>query len=315
MIHFLVTAANRNSLDMYFDTFGKTVSDSVEVISYEDAFNRKSWFPGTYVFSDVELLSGDSGLKAEKLWNALSETGKARLLNHPVRSMNRLELLSTLYEAGKNVFNIHRIPEIETEPRLALQIKYPVFLQKLNGKLGSSTPIIYGRRQLNEILAGMELRNINKEQYAVVEYCDTSDNKGRYRQYACFMLGDVLIQKSLNFSREWPVKISNALNNKECSDEELSYLEDTVHFHQIKDIFSHARIEYGCIDYTLLDGKIQTWGINTNPVIIGEDKLNVTTRLEISRSFADKLNGQLSILAELTGDQPVITDLELNKAV
>jgi len=315
MIYFLVTAANRNALDAYFDTFGKPVSGSVEVIPYEEAFKQGTWFPGTYVFSDIELIDDETRGKAVQLWDALSGTGETRLLNHPTRSMRSYELLSSLYESGKNSFNIYHLPEIDTAPGSTLPFRFPVFLQKDSSRLGKNTPIIYGHRQFIEVIKEMESRNLKMDQYDVVEYCDASDNKGIYRKYACFILGDVLMPKFLYSSREWPAHVSNALNDKESTEAELSYLEDTTHFKELKEIFRHARIEYGRIDYTLLDGKIQTFGIYTNPVILGEGKRSVTSRLEISRSFADKINDQISNLASLSGDEPIITDLELNKAV
>ena len=37
------------------------------------------------------------------------------------------------------------------------------------------------------------------------------------------------------------------------------------HEHELRRIFSTARIEYGRIDYALLGERIQVWEINTNP--------------------------------------------------
>ena len=34
---------------------------------------------------------------------------------------------------------------------------------------------------------------------------------------------------------------------------------------QLREIFDLAQIEYGRIDYGMLDGKVQCWEINTNP--------------------------------------------------
>jgi hypothetical protein len=45
------------------------------------------------------------------------------------------------------------------------------------------------------------------------------------------------------------------------------YLQAHPHEAELRKIFDLANIEYGRIDYSLLNGKIQVWEINTNPNI------------------------------------------------
>ena len=55
--------------------------------------------------------------------------------------------------------------------------------------------------------------------------------------------------------------------DRERADEESRYCETNPHEAWIREIFRLARIDYGRIDYGMLDGKPQVWEINTNPTI------------------------------------------------
>jgi hypothetical protein len=49
--------------------------------------------------------------------------------------------------------------------------------------------------------------------------------------------------------------------------EELEYVQRNPHEEELREIFAIANIDYGRIDYSILDGKVQTWEINLNPTI------------------------------------------------
>jgi hypothetical protein len=50
-------------------------------------------------------------------------------------------------------------------------------------------------------------------------------------------------------------------------EEELEYVRTNPHRAQLEEIFTIAGVGYGRIDYSLLDGAVQTWEINLNPTI------------------------------------------------
>jgi hypothetical protein len=49
--------------------------------------------------------------------------------------------------------------------------------------------------------------------------------------------------------------------------EELDYVTQNPHEQQLAKIFALAQVDYGRIDYSLKDGRVQTWEINLNPTI------------------------------------------------
>ena len=100
----------------------------------------------------------------------------------------------------------------------------------------------------------------------MTEFCHTADEHGVYRKYAAFIVGDAIVPRHLFFRRDWQVK-RNQLTDDAFLDEERKYMETNPHERRLREIFAAAQISYGRVDYALLDGEIQVWEINTNPVI------------------------------------------------
>jgi hypothetical protein len=69
------------------------------------------------------------------------------------------------------------------------------------------------------------------------------------------------------FSRNWMVKHSD-LENPELAREALNYVQCNHHEAQFREVFRSARVGFGRVDYGLLDGRLQVWEINTNPVLL-----------------------------------------------
>ena len=76
-----------------------------------------------------------------------------------------------------------------------------------------------------------------------------------------------ILPRHLFFSRHWVVKDWSVLTD-DLLREELEYLATNPHERQLREIFAAARIEYGRIDYSLRDGEMQVWEINTNPTLV-----------------------------------------------
>jgi hypothetical protein len=92
--------------------------------------------------------------------------------------------------------------------------------------------------------------------------------------------------------------------------EELDYVRDNPHEAELREIFRIANIDYGRIDYALLDGRVQTWEINNNPTIgrglrpssRAIDPELRETREETKRVFYERFNAAwAAVLAESPG--------------
>jgi hypothetical protein len=225
------------------------------------AWARHGFPRGTYVFADLERLSHDATLRAAPLWDTLAGSHQGvRLLNHPIHSMRRYELLRTLHERGINTFDVYRVTEGRA-PR-----RYPVFLRIENDHGGPISPLVQSRSELEAAIRAFERKDHRREHLLVVEFCDTADPGGIFRKYGAFIVGDRIIPKSVQFSRHWVQKAAD-LKTPDLVREEAEYVERNPHEASLREIFRLARIEYGRMDYALLGDRLQVWEINTNPTI------------------------------------------------
>ena len=80
-------------------------------------------------------------------------------------------------------------------------------------------------------------------------------------------MGERILARQIHFSRRWVVRVPD-LRQPATACEELEYVESNPHADSVREIFELARIDYGRIDYGLAGGEIQTWEINTNPMIL-----------------------------------------------
>ena len=218
---------------------------------------------GTYIFAGLDRLSPEETRRAAFVWRILAESHRGRcLLNHPTRSMRRYELLHNLYERGINAFNAYRVTEGRWPER------YPVFLRHENDHEGPITPLLMSRHELLDAIRAFERTDDRREELLIVEFSDTADARGIYRKYGAFIVGDRIFPKSLQFSRCW-VQKSADLRDPDLLREEVQYVEHNPHEQMLRKIFALARIQYGRMDYVILDGRVQVWEINTNPTIVG----------------------------------------------
>ena len=107
----------------------------LRLLSYEDAFRLKALPVGTYIFTDLDRLNSEQTERAAILWEALRSSGHdLKILNHPVRSMRRFELLRQLRERGINDFDVCRL----TDRR---PLRFPVFIRRESERHDGDTAI------------------------------------------------------------------------------------------------------------------------------------------------------------------------------
>ena len=99
----------------------------------------------------------------------------------------------------------------------------------------------------------------------VVEFCDPADAPGAYRKYSATCVQGRVAAQYVAVNRHWMVKFHGGKFREEWAHEERDYIRRNPHAAEINHIFSLAGIDYGRIDYGMLDGRIQVWEINTNP--------------------------------------------------
>lgn len=244
---------------------------------------------GTYIFSDIERLDRKLTDKALRLYDKARLSG-SKILNHPSASLKRYALQKAL----NNDFVVYRSTEIAK----GAQPRYPVFLREENGHTGALTPLLHSRKELIQALA-------RYPDALVVEFLDTAGADGLYRKYSALCVGGTIIPWHEMLSTQWEVKDAACDQFNESSNaEEYAYVSGNPHRNELKSIFAKANIQYGRIDYSLLDQRIQVWEINTNPHIKSGTWEHYPIRIPVVDLITERLNASLLDLARKGGALP-----------
>lgn len=266
MIYYVVTARHSYTMEYYLKTYGRALNGRMQLVFYEELAGIKGLPFGTYIFSDLERLSAEHlRLAAEVREQLARATPQLRLLNHPLRTLRRYELLSKLYELKMNSFRVSRASDLNTPHR------FPVFIRDENEHGGSRTGLLRDEHELSVALKKLERRGHKPHELLIVEFCDTSDSSGVFRKYSSFIIGGRIVPRHLIFSSKWVLKTAD-LGTEDMLREERRYMEENPDEEWLKKVFALANVDYGRIDYSFLDGKPQIWEINTNPMVLMRPK-------------------------------------------
>jgi hypothetical protein len=293
MIVLLAKAPSRFTVDRYLASFGWRELLRVQPISYERFLAKRGYRPGVYLFTDVDRLADDEREWAIEAWNELHRRGDSRLLNHPAHSLRRFELLTALHAQEVNTFRAFRA----TEPLGT--VRFPVFLRIEHDHKGGRGELLRTPGELGAALARLRDAGERLRDWLVVEFCDTADADGRYRKYAAFRVGSRIIPRHLFTGTQWCLKQSR-LTEPPQQREEWDYLLNNPHRDELMRIFRSASIEYGRIDYSLLNGRIQVWEINTNPTLPWQGNREEAARLDAHRWFVAQLHDAWRALEDET---------------
>jgi len=265
VIIYLLREINENSI-VYAKEWGPTPGSRMRLVRYDDLMRADALEPGTYIFSNLDILSAAQLSVAKKAWQVLSSSERGiRLLNNPALALDRFNLLSTLHAEGINRFRVFRAAGLNAE------VKFPVFVRYEKRHTGALTPLLYSVGGLKRALRYLRIRGHRLRDLLIVEFCDTSDSNGIFRKYGAFLVGSCVLPRHLFFSREWMTKrseLSDAVQTDQAFEAERhDYLYGNPHEQWIKDIFRHAGLDFGRVDYGMLGDTPQVWEINSNPTI------------------------------------------------
>jgi hypothetical protein len=262
MIFFVVQDNSYLSNAEYIETQARAIAHRLQLICYPELAFRKKLPLGTYVFCALDRLTDAEREIALRAWDALSAAGsEVRLLNHPTKTMLRYDLLRWLNDSGFNQFRAYRVSET-TSPR-----RYPVFLRMENDHTGDIGGLLHNQTQLYAALARAVLLGYHLRDLLIVEYCNTACADGFFRKYSAFVVGDQVLPRFSNVNRHWMVKAAGQHMDESTVMEERRFICENPHGATLREIFRQARVEYGRVDYSVLDGQLQIWEINLCPTI------------------------------------------------
>src|SRR5262245_60937321 len=283
MIYFLGTQRHTNQIHAFLSDWGRELAGRIATITYEHLLSgAQVGLPrGTYI---LQSLGSDLGSRNPpsparqaivRLRNFLVEHhGPQRVLNDPVTSLRRYDLLKTLRERGYNGFAAYRADRPGSPER------YPVFLRLARGSMWNPPQLLRNEEEYRAAVA----RAGDLDGVLAVELCDTADSAGIYRKYACFIVGDRIVPRHLFFSRRWWVKEAD-LREPAMLEEELAFLDTNPYAQTLLDAARIANISYGRIDYAVLDGRPQVWEINVSPLIATGISSKLSERTPVHRKF------------------------------
>lgn len=291
MIYFLVNGEGRSAISLFLTDWGKALAPRARVVDYDTLFRKRRLPVGSYIFTGMEHLRPNEIEKVALCWRLLSEAdSEIRLLNHPLRAMRRYELLRSLNEDGINSFDVYRLDE-GRQPQ-----KFPVFLRCEDDHEGPRSELLASQEALNQAVEALVEKGHALENWMITEFAGPPDEDGFYWKYGAFNVGGRIIPRHLQAGREWMIKGESREVAPNIVENEIDYIETNPHEAQLKHIFDLARINYGRIDYTVQNGRIQVFEINMNPQIVKPGPSRDGTRTPVKALFSERLIDALSSL-------------------
>ena len=231
----------------------------VKIMSYERVFHMRSLPPATYVFTDFDRLGFYELELAADLYRLL-RLGGCRVLNDPARALGRYTLLHRLHAEGINPFRAWRADEG------VLPDRYPVFLRTIAAHRGALTGLLENEGEVREAIdeavdVGHPIGDL-----MLVEYCTEASQDGMFWKHSLYRIGSTLVPASRVLDETWQVKFGL---KRLATQEQLRYEELVIQSRQydaaLLPAFDLAGIDYGRIDFAVVDGHPVIYEINTNP--------------------------------------------------
>jgi hypothetical protein len=249
-------ARNPEPINTYLDWWRSSTLPAISTLTYEQLRSQKRAAGGTYVFSDIELLTRHELARAAQVWNALARSSvPLRLLNQPQRILRRYDLLAELHARQINTFRAYRLTELA-------RARFPVFLRREDDHRGNLTGLLWSKDAVLDAVYALSQSQERLRGIIAVEFCDTRDRGECYARYRAYNVSGCIIPSALCFDRNWMVKQTLSLPP---TDSQQRFVEANSDRAWLEEIFQIANVDYGAIDYSFEGHEPRVWEINTNP--------------------------------------------------
>jgi hypothetical protein len=253
------------TLGVYLAWHAGELGQRVNILPYSILERIKSFGPGAFIFTDFDRLSGQRRRALVPFVDALTGNG-CTVLNHPTKSLMRFELLRKLHEEGVNDFNVHRFSNWREVDR------FPVFIRRAGDHEMPVTKLLENKTMLEEAANGIIAQAPFPDDLIIVEFGNVAMEDGKFRKYSAFRVAGEIYGQHCISSANWWIKYGSMDVSEEerlrAYEENKAYIEQNPHGDQLMPAFEAAAIDYGRIDYCMVDGRVQIFEINTNPTVI-----------------------------------------------
>ena len=232
--------------------------------SYARLLDKPRYPRGTYIFMDRERMDPWEIRLYAGLYQHLRQAGAGyRVLNDPASMMGRYELLRTLHTNGINDFNVYLVTERQLPER------YPVFIRRAFDHDYVLTGLLHNSSELETALGKLHAQHEPDEGLVIMEYCAEPVAGTLFRKLSGFRIGEKIFFHHTMHEHNWQVKYGQINSATQALyQEEYEMIRGNAYETTLRQIFELARIEYGRVDFGLVNGKIQVYEINTNPTVI-----------------------------------------------
>ncbi|MEM9343904.1 MAG: hypothetical protein AAGA87_12740 [Pseudomonadota bacterium] len=257
MIQFLVHRRNTRPLDRLL-AVAERMGVRLKVTTYQDAFGRREIEAAPTIFTDFDLLHSyeiDAAAQAA----AAIRTAGAPVVNDPSQVLRRGALLRRLHAKGLNTVEVTNLEFGETP------MCYPVFLRSDAGCAGPETHLLSNETEYHAAVEALVPRGLTTAGRLALTFCSEKDADGFYRKYGAFVINGHVVPQHILRSRDWNVKSGAAETDPAFIAEERRFVDENPHADALLRIARAGHIDYGRVDYTIVEGDIVVFEINTNP--------------------------------------------------
>jgi len=259
MIYYVSHPGHSYTIGVVLLFYGSELQSLFRIVPYGKLQPLLTASPGVVIWTDFDRLSppelAEAGAFRAELRRCRPDLSH---LNDPLASEQRFDLLRRLHAEGQNAFGVRR-PDESLDG-----LRYPVFLRDEVGASYAEPPLLDSRQDLEDALAALPAASLARPM--VVEFGSRPGPDGYYRKYGAYRVGGTVFPQHCFIQRQWFIK--HAVLSPEHRVEHRAYVAENPHAAALLPIFEAARIDYGRIDYTLVDGRIQVFEINTNPSVL-----------------------------------------------
>ena len=234
MIHFVVPATQDFGFADYLAVNGGDLQERCEIVPYESLPHRSRFRTGAYVFSALDQLTPAMRALAAELHATLGAIPGTRVLNDPLRTLRRFELLTTLKSLGRNQQAVARVTGDWR------RLRYPVFLRSERRHSGSLSALLHSPKEIDAAIGRALVRGHRLHDLLAVEFVETADPTGVYRQYAAFVVGRRIIARHVAVGTTWMLKHSAVVYSLDLAREHLQFVENNPHEAELAEIAAIA---------------------------------------------------------------------------
>lgn len=277
-------------------------SASVRTWAYEQVMRYRALPRATYLFTDIDRLGYWELELAARLYRQLRRAG-CRALNDPAVIPGRTALLRRLHACGRNSFCAWPVLELPD------QLPFPVFLRTESAHRGVLGDLLPDRPSLNKAIAAALAEGLPARELTVIEYRAQAVRDGLFHKRAMYRIGDRMVPALGVFESRWCVKYGElgvageSLYDAERQDLlRLSYADDVLR------AFDLANIAYGRADYAIVDGRVEVYEINTNPMVPATTEHPVAARRLAGELARQRLQTAIAELDTTTQGPPIELD-------